>query len=804
MTEGATIERTEELLQELPTTIGRAGSIPCQDRQFLVQLPDPGVHTGWAETGCAVPITGGFVAFDGLISIDGVDGRFYNWQGDLLKVVGIPYTGQAIVFEKTDNPLAGSRLHFYKDIRQSIRQELDARTQEHRFYLDTPSDWTLADKSGRELLVNPFSMSFSNNGSWMVVDAPRTAKLLVEVLTQTVVPFAPPDIYDPSNFPQQATAVSDDGKTAVAALYQGGFRVTDVGSCTSHVPAVITGPVACETSWDTTTLRGAIPGYERVVQVRFLENRKMSLLVNSYYANRNRLDRFTVAPPGEVAKSHQYLALGDSFTSGEGAYDYFSETDTKENKCHLSRQSYPYLIGKQLNVLSYDSIACSGARMQDITKFAQKQRVPAPNTMGAKLPGYQKQLDYITQLRPQKITFGIGGNDVGFISKMKACLAPGTCYQSYEDRLELVREINRQFTDLTTTYQQLKTETQSGVVFVLGYPQIAIANGDCAANVRLNSKEISLVNNLIDYLNGVIKQAADRAGARYTDVGYAFSGHRMCESDSQSVAMNGVTAGNDIGGVIGSESFHPNQLGHQLLKDAVLERTNGLARAMPIPDTTIMQPVESADLALLQAPKEDREVRDTFYDETMAPDVVFKNQLLRLRGSLGHILKPYSTYTVELHSDPIELGTFTTDGTGLAIADLVLPDTISAGFHTLHIFGTSSEDTPIDIYKTIYIAESAVDYDGDTVANTIDECQDQPDLGTDQDADGVDDVCDPDRTLSAEQESVGHADDIQADSTETSEQSALPKLSHEWLYSVLVISGVLLLVIITRKYHRKE
>jgi len=83
---------------------------------------------------------------------------------------------------------------------------------------------------------------------------------------------------------------------------------------------------------------------------------------------------------------------------------------------------------------------------------------------------------------------------------------------------------------------------------------------------------------LIDYLNLVISQAAAKAGVRYVDVSHAFDGHRMCEAISSQVAVNGFTAGTD-GGVgpikfVGTESYHPNALGHQLLANTIRTQTN--------------------------------------------------------------------------------------------------------------------------------------------------------------------------------------------------------------------------------------
>ena len=84
-----------------------------------------------------------------------------------------------------------------------------------------------------------------------------------------------------------------------------------------------------------------------------------------------------------------YLALGDSYTSGEGDTEggtwYEPGTDEQGDKstfagrnlCHLSRRSYPYLIGLELGYLGsnlatppadglFHSVACSGAKIHNV------------------------------------------------------------------------------------------------------------------------------------------------------------------------------------------------------------------------------------------------------------------------------------------------------------------------------------------------------------------------------------------------------------------------------------------------------
>src|SRR6185295_14449068 len=101
--------------------------------------------------------------------------------------------------------------------------------------------------------------------------------------------------------------------------------------------------------------------------------------------------------PGTSLVGIDYLALGDSFSSGEGAQKYEIGTDESENLCHLSRVSFPYVIAQKLNFSNFHSIACSGARSVNLSggsgfsesklvidRDNQYERVPSNNA----LPGW--------------------------------------------------------------------------------------------------------------------------------------------------------------------------------------------------------------------------------------------------------------------------------------------------------------------------------------------------------------------------------------------------------------------------------
>src|SRR5687768_15071238 len=68
----------------------------------------------------------------------------------------------------------------------------------------------------------------------------------------------------------------------------------------------------------------------------------------------------TASPVG-AATVDNYVALGDSYSSGVGTYSY-----TLDASCQRSTYAYPYLLSKQRANTSLNFVACSGAKTDDV------------------------------------------------------------------------------------------------------------------------------------------------------------------------------------------------------------------------------------------------------------------------------------------------------------------------------------------------------------------------------------------------------------------------------------------------------
>src|SRR5690606_12398837 len=129
-------------------------------------------------------------------------------------------------------------------------------------------------------------------------------------------------------------------------------------------------------------------------------------------------------------------------------------------------------------------------------------------------------------------------------NKLVSCLAPGTCYPFYEDRLQIVNEINADYHKLRAALSKIKN-TSNARVYVIGYPQIISPTGDCAVNVRLDESERRFSVDVIEYLNETIRRAAISEGLFYVDISDALNGNRLCETTNSEIAVNGIAPGDD-------------------------------------------------------------------------------------------------------------------------------------------------------------------------------------------------------------------------------------------------------------------
>lgn len=716
-----------------------------------------GVFVSGIEQKDCVYYTGyGYITKSAELKLAGVNARyplFRNNQKITDFAVPIPSTNNVLLFN--------SYAHIYNDLPASITPVYStilgfSKLNNYKFSYDyfVPENRVVYQDGTnlREMKQNGFS--FSNDGNFIALNAGRY-QALVNTKTRIARKFGANSIpFGTSS--NLTTSLNSDGSVVLTSdsFFNDRHTLYNLNNCTIPIEG---SPEQCQKRDLTQLFRAAVPSYEKVSLARFASDSSIEV----YFTIKNqdgstRTDEYLLKIPGTGTAGMEYLALGDSYASGEGAYNYKPITDISTNKCHISYNSYPYLITSVLGYGKGESIACSGAMIKDVVKLSAKEySQDDPQGKGKDdpfydeeiyknfLPGYRRQHKFIEDKKPAVITLSIGGNDINFGKKLRYCiLTQYSCFEDQSSKQGVWQEIKNQFDRLFQTYDGIKKANPDTNIYVIGYPNIVKPGGNCAVNVRLSNQELQIAEDIEHDLNETIRLAAKRAGVFYVDTTNAFDGFRLCEDESWKLAVNGVTAGNDKLWVIGNETYHPNKLGHILYKKVILEQTANLTKPMPEADSSItIDDLESrlvpAGTNIIQNLPTPILTDGLFGDMVQAGSSVFKTLT-----SNAQFFKPGSTFKVEVHSTPIEIGTATATSMTELSFNATLPNDLEPGAHSIHILGTNINNEPIDLYQNIFVIANQNDYDGDGTTNSVDNCQFIQPVGIDGDRDGIDDGCD--------------------------------------------------------------
>lgn len=222
------------------------------------------------------------------------------------------------------------------------------------------------------------------------------------------------------------------------------------------------------------------------------------------------------------AAGPNYVALGDSYSSGVGAGDYGSSGD-----CRRSANSYPQLWANSHGVSSFDFVACSGARTGDVLS-KQISALSASTTVA---------------------TISIGGNDAGFADVMTDCTLGSD--QSCVERVEVAKNYARNTLPglLDNVYSEMRDRAPNAEIIVLGYPKFYKLNGSCS--VGLSETKRAAINSGSDTLAEVTAKRVADAGFTFVDMRGPFTGHEICSGDRWLHSL--------VWPVI--ESYHPTKAG---------------------------------------------------------------------------------------------------------------------------------------------------------------------------------------------------------------------------------------------------
>ncbi|GLF96183.1 SGNH/GDSL hydrolase family protein [Streptomyces yaizuensis] len=230
------------------------------------------------------------------------------------------------------------------------------------------------------------------------------------------------------------------------------------------------------------------------------------------------------AQAAESAAPVDYVALGDSYSSGVGAGSY----DGASGDCKRSNRAFPRLWANANSPSSFAFTACSGAITSDVTG---------------------KQLGPVTSAT-DLVSISIGGNDAGFADVMTTCVL--------QSETNCVNRVNqaKAFVDSTLpgrldgVYNAISSRAPAAQVVVLGYPRFYKLGGSCLAGLTENERRA--INGAADHLNTAVAKRAANHGFAFADVVPYFTNHEICSGDSWLHSVNWLNIG---------ESYHPTANG---------------------------------------------------------------------------------------------------------------------------------------------------------------------------------------------------------------------------------------------------
>jgi hypothetical protein len=349
-------------------------------------------------------------------------------------------------------------------------------------------------------------------------------------------------------------------------------------------------------------------------------------------------DAVAFVPTG--APQANYVAMGDSFSSGEGLQPYDVNSDyvhaignrEDRNACHRSQQgAYPRMVTlpghpKPIaqhaveGTASFAFIACSGAMTTSITSDAVNNP-PTVDDLGGHTDwgqpdqrfGEVAQVDQgWLDVGTTHVTLSVGGNDVRFTDVMRGCiLSIGSCYaddyyltrgngevdpqplKTYEKRV-ITEMLPRH---LQAVYRAIHAKAANAKIYVLGYPRMFPDNPVTGCSTAISVDTQRFLNTLADMLTITIADAVHdvrREGVDITFVeptarwriGTGPNAHWMCP-DQPSSWLNAVTGPSTSGSgtnTPGVGTFHPNAAGQQAFADLMNRALRGPSSVTAVRD----------------------------------------------------------------------------------------------------------------------------------------------------------------------------------------------------------------------------
>jgi lysophospholipase L1-like esterase len=243
--------------------------------------------------------------------------------------------------------------------------------------------------------------------------------------------------------------------------------------------------------------------------------------------------------PAVGASTVNYVALGDSYSSGLGAGSYISSSGS----CDRSTNAYSQQWANAHSPASFTFVACSGATTDDV-KATQVSSLNSGTTL---------------------VSITIGGNDAGFSSVMETCVLDSTssCVSAVNNAETFIQ--NTLPARLDSTLASIRSHAPNARVVVLDYPELYDLSKSSLC-IGLSTTDRTKLNEAADRLDAAIQAAAGRAGDVFADVKGQFSGHELCDGANWLHSVDLLNIG---------DSYHPTATGQEQGYEPVFARFAG-------------------------------------------------------------------------------------------------------------------------------------------------------------------------------------------------------------------------------------
>ena len=231
-------------------------------------------------------------------------------------------------------------------------------------------------------------------------------------------------------------------------------------------------------------------------------------------------------PAARAASAVNYVALGDSYSSGLGAGSYISSSGS----CDRSSNAYPERWAAAHAPASFVSVACAGATTSDVIS-SQVSALSASTTL---------------------VSLTIGGNDAGFSSTMETCVlhSTSTCVSAVNQAVGIINSTLQ--SSLQSALQAIRAHAPNAKIVLLGYPELydLSKSGTC---IGLSTTDRTALNGAADQLNTVMGRAAAASNVTFASVIGQFARHEICDGSGSWL--------NSVNILSLSSSYHPNASG---------------------------------------------------------------------------------------------------------------------------------------------------------------------------------------------------------------------------------------------------